>query len=178
MIYIALGANMDASYNHEITKPAHTFLRCVSHLSKMGVHLKTMSGLWQSPAWPDPFAQPAYINAVIGVETQLLPQELLHTLKSTECDFGRTPRERNAARPLDLDILDYNREKISTEALTLPHPRMCNRSFVLFPLEQIAPHWRDPIKNRTITDWIARLNFEDVEHLHYKGKWPTVLETI
>ncbi|MBL4854465.1 MAG: 2-amino-4-hydroxy-6-hydroxymethyldihydropteridine diphosphokinase [Robiginitomaculum sp.] len=160
-IYIALGANQEAKYGGQVCVPAQTFRHV---LDLLGGEMKIMavSNLWQSPAWPDPEAQAPYINAVIEVETKHEPLELLGVLKHTEMTFGRTQTVRNAARPLDLDILDYNGKILESEALTLPHPRMLERPFVLFPLAEIAPDWHDPVKNRALHDWSARLSLNEV----------------
>lgn len=171
MVFIALGANQDARYLGETHTPRETFFRVLSCLTENAINVKSVSGLWQSPAWPDPQAQPAYTNAVINVETALAPQDLLTFLKRLEQQFGRKPSQRNAPRPLDLDILDFGGEVLKTKTLTLPHPRMCKRGFVLFPLQEITPHWRDPIKDRAIKDWIAQLHSSDVDGLKYLGRF-------
>ncbi len=81
---------------------------------------------------------------MISVETTLGPSDLLSTLLSIEDDYGRERREANAARTLDLDVLDYD-GKVETGPPILPHPRLENRRFVLFPLRDIAPDWRHPV---------------------------------
>lgn len=168
-IYIALGANQSAQYNGGTVSPAETFLLAIVQLQQSGVDLVGASNLWQSPAWPDPNAQPSYINAVIKVRTELEPIELLALLKSTEAAFGRMDAERNAPRPLDLDILDYNGQVLENKALILPHSRMLDRPFVLFPLAEVAPSWTDPIKKRAISEWIARLKLADVAPMQRLG---------
>lgn len=80
-----------------------------------------------------------YINAVVRVETSLLPEGLLYALQSIEQDMGRERPYRNAPRTLDLDLLLYGSQSISTDSLTVPHPRMAQRAFVLIPLLQIDP---------------------------------------
>ena len=82
--------------------------------------------------------QPEYINAVVELETALGPETLLKALLSVEKDFGRERSMRNAPRTLDLDILIYGNQSRRTERLTLPHPRMGKRAFVLVPLVEIA----------------------------------------
>ncbi|MCF6275710.1 MAG: 2-amino-4-hydroxy-6-hydroxymethyldihydropteridine diphosphokinase [Robiginitomaculum sp.] len=176
-VYVALGANQRAQYRGETVSPAETFLLAIARLQQNGVDVISASSLWQSPAWPDPSAQPPYINAVIGVETKLEPRALLTLLKKTEAVFGRVATQRNAPRPLDLDILDYHGQVINYdgrtmnkgETLTLPHPRMFSRAFVLMPLSEIAPDWADPIKKRAIAEWTARLALEDVAPLKRLG---------
>ena len=169
-IYIALGANQNSQFDNRENTPSKTFSLVFNVLENRDIHVSKVSGLWESPAWPDPKAQPAYKNAVIEVNTSIEALHLLKTLKDLEYAFGRREGERNAARPLDLDILDYSGQQINKPGLTLPHPRMCDRPFVLFPLYEVAPDWRDPIKNRTIIDWIARLEQSEVKPLKRLGK--------
>lgn len=164
-IYVALGANQNAFIDDQKLKPAETFNYVLNRFAENGIEVRAHSGIWESPAWPDPDTQPPYENAVISVNTRMKPITLLDTLKDLEKAFGRKDTERNAARPLDLDILDYNGQISTSERLSLPHPRMCERPFVLLPLSEIAPNWRDPQKNRTIMDWIARLPLNDVARL-------------
>lgn len=168
-IYVALGANQPAQYKGERVAPAATFLLAIGRLQQSGVDVVSISNLWQSPAWPDPDTQPPYVNAVIEVETKLKPLDLLTLLKDTETAFGRVDAERNAPRPLDLDILDFNGQVLQDLLLTLPHPRMLTRPFVLMPLAEVAPHWQDPIKKRAIGDWIARLKLDDVAPMQCLG---------
>lgn len=80
-----------------------------------------------------------YINAVVRIDTCLSPSALLEALRSIEQGMGRERPFRNAPRTLDLDILLYGSETIATESLTVPHPRMTQRAFVLIPLLQIDP---------------------------------------
>ena len=80
-----------------------------------------------------------YVNAVAGLQTSLSAQQLLNALQAIELAFGRERPYRNAPRTLDLDVLLYGTEKIATETLVVPHPRMTERAFVLLPLIQIAP---------------------------------------
>lgn len=170
MILIALGANQDAVLGGDTFSPSQSFVQALEILQTYHkVDIVAVSGLWESPAWPDPLAQPAYKNAVAQISTNLSAETLLILLKQVEQDFGREAAVRNAPRPLDLDILDYNGRVLETQNLTLPHPRMCARGFVLLPLQEIAPNWRDPIKNRAIMDWIARLELCDVTPLKWLG---------
>jgi len=167
-IYIALGANQPAQYSGQVYPPAQTFKHALDWLGK-DMRIVAASNLWQSPAWPDPDAQPPYINAVCEVETVHKPLHLLGILKRVEAVFGRTETARNTPRPLDLDILDYSGRVLETGKLTLPHPRMLTRPFVLFPLSEIAPGWRDPVKKRTVQDWTARLWLSEVTPIRRLG---------
>jgi 2-amino-4-hydroxy-6-hydroxymethyldihydropteridine diphosphokinase len=83
--------------------------------------------------------QPDFINAVAEIETDLSPLELLHTLLAIEAKHGRERPFPNAPRVLDLDVLLYANVELNTAELTLPHPRMHTRGFVMLPLAEIAP---------------------------------------
>lgn len=168
-VFIALGANQQAMFGGKPLSPIESFQHALTYFEAMEIKVKSTSHIWQSPAWPDPHTQPAYYNAAVKIETLLQPVDLLNVLKQIEYDFGRRQSERNASRPLDLDILDYNGAVLRSGRLMLPHPRMCERSFVLFPLHEIAPNWRDPIHNRLILEWIARIPYKDVEVL-FRGE--------
>ena len=96
------------------------------------------------------------MNAVARVETELDSRQLLATLNEIERAFGRKSAERNAPRPLDLDIIDYN-EAIEGGPPTLPHPRLHERAFVLIPLRDVAPGWTHPISKRRVDRMIEFL---------------------
>jgi 2-amino-4-hydroxy-6-hydroxymethyldihydropteridine diphosphokinase len=94
--------------------------------------------------------QPDYINGCAILRTSLTPHSLLSVLLATEARFGRERRERWGARTLDLDLLLYEDYILDTPSLTIPHPRMCDRAFVLLPLAEVAPDWIHPINGSAI----------------------------
>jgi 2-amino-4-hydroxy-6-hydroxymethyldihydropteridine diphosphokinase len=81
--------------------------------------------------------QPLFLNLVVGLETAMTPESLLALLLEIELKYGRVRRERNGPRTLDLDLLAFENEKRNTAELTLPHPRMLERAFVLVPLREL-----------------------------------------
>jgi 2-amino-4-hydroxy-6-hydroxymethyldihydropteridine diphosphokinase len=95
--------------------------------------------------------QPDYINGCAILRTSLTPHSLLSVLLATEARFGRERRERWGARTLDLDLLLYEDYILDTPSLTIPHPRMCDRAFVLLPLAEVAPNWIHPINGCVIS---------------------------
>ncbi|WP_343038735.1 2-amino-4-hydroxy-6-hydroxymethyldihydropteridine diphosphokinase [Skermanella pratensis] len=102
--------------------------------------------------------QPWFVNGVIAVATGLNPADLLSLLHEVEAEFGRTRSIRNEARLLDLDLVAY--DDLVTDGgtpPTLPHPRMHERAFVLFPLSDIAPDWKHPATGIDLSDLIAAL---------------------
>lgn len=156
MILIALGANLP----HLAGQPADTLKRALGELERQGVEIREVSAFYETPAWPDP-ADPAFVNAVAAVKTSLQPVELLMLLHGVETAFGRLRSAANAARTLDLDLLDYDGRVMAEPELTLPHPRMVSRSFVLVPLRDVAPGWRHPVTGQGLAELLAALPDRD-----------------
>ncbi len=98
-----------------------------------------------------------YANAVVLIESDLAPEEMLDMLQATERAAGRRGGRRWGARVLDLDIVLWSGGSFSAPGLTVPHPRFRERGFVLGPLAEIAPRWRDPVTRLTIGQLAARL---------------------
>ena len=127
--YIALGANLNS--------PASTLESALETISQSkGIELVKRSSLYRSP--PLDADGPDYINAVAEIKTTLSPLQLLHQLQAIENAFGRERLYRNSPRTLDLDVLLYENFNSDIAELTVPHPRMHLRSFVLMPLMEIA----------------------------------------
>lgn len=131
--YIGLGSNLD-NPRHQL-ELAMVALRALPHSQVLAD-----SGLYQSRAMTlpgDDEPQPDYLNAVVKLETSLAPHALLDALQTIESHQGRVRDKRWGARSLDLDILMYDGLQYSDERLTLPHPGMAQRDFVLYPLQNI-----------------------------------------
>lgn len=96
--------------------------------------------------------QPSFLNMVVAGETGLPPLELLKFLKTLETELGRTPTFRYGPRLIDLDILFYNDLILQTPELTIPHPKLHERAFVLVPLADVAAGWVHPVLHRTIAE--------------------------
>ncbi|WP_432786856.1 2-amino-4-hydroxy-6-hydroxymethyldihydropteridine pyrophosphokinase [Oligella sp. MSHR50489EDL] len=127
--YIALGANLDS--------PATTLEAAIESIAATeGIELIKRSSLYRSP--PLDADGPDYINAVAEISTTLEPLQLLHGLQAIENAFGRERAYRNAPRTLDLDVLLYEGFSSDSAELTVPHPRLHLRSFVLMPLIEIS----------------------------------------
>ena len=99
-----------------------------------------------------------YANAVALIETDLDPPALLAHLKAIEHAHGRRPGRRWGDRPLDLDIIGWSGGIWASRTLSIPHPAFRQRRFVLAPLVEIAPGWRDPVTNLTARQLLARLD--------------------
>lgn len=113
--------------------------------------------------------QPDYINACILIETSLAPIALLHQLLSIENQFGRVRQVRWGARSLDLDLLFYGDRTLDILGLTVPHPRLHERPFVLVPLMDIAFDWQHPVLHQTTEQLLAQLSTAGVERLSQRS---------
>jgi 2-amino-4-hydroxy-6-hydroxymethyldihydropteridine diphosphokinase len=121
-----------------------------------GVRVERCSAWYHTAAIGPP--QPDYLNGCAILRTSLPPVDLLHTLLAIETQFGRVRRERWGPRTLDLDLLLFDDVILATPELTLPHPRMVQRAFVLIPLAEIAADWREPITGRSIRDLAGQVD--------------------
>jgi len=113
-----------------------------------GTQLRQVSSLYRSA--PVDAGGPDYLNAVAELHTQLPALALLHALQAIEQAAGRERPYRNAPRTLDLDVLLYGDERHATAELTVPHPRMGERAFVLLPLAEIAPGRVDAVRLQSV----------------------------
>lgn len=109
--------------------------------------------------------QPDYINACAILEVSLEPKQLLAALLEIEIKFNRIRREKWGPRTLDLDLLLYDDLILETPTLTLPHPRMTERAFVLVPLAEIAPDWVHPVTKSAIAQLLQTVNCSGVEKM-------------
>jgi 2-amino-4-hydroxy-6-hydroxymethyldihydropteridine diphosphokinase len=134
--YVALGSNLAGN----LDCPASQVIRALQSIDKIAkTKLVKQSSFYQSA--PVGYTNQAdFINAVAEVSTQLLPEALLDALLDIESKAGRERPFANAPRVLDLDLLLYDSVSMHTEKLTLPHPRMFDRAFVLLPLAEISPN--------------------------------------
>lgn len=134
-VAIALGSNLN--------DPHQQLIQSKKFLSEISVSPIKASSIFESePIGPSEFD---FLNAVILIETELLPTELFAKLKEQEKSQGRPSRyPKWTARAIDLDIITYDEKNIKTEELTIPHAEYNQRLFVLLPLQEILPNWVDP----------------------------------
>ena len=152
-LLIGLGANLTPD---GYASPREGCTAALSALAEEGVHLSALSNWYESA--PVPISdQPWYLNAVAEATTELNAVSTLAALHHIERRFGRVRTERNAARVLDLDLLDFAGMVNSANDLALPHPRLHERAFVLLPLGELCPDWVHPVSGVVIQDLIAMI---------------------
>ena len=149
LAYVALGSNLG--------DPRQQVLDAVDALARLpGTSLRQRSSLYRTPPW-GVLEQPPFINAVVELDTELSPHGLLDALLAIEQRAGRVRAERNGPRTLDMDLLHVDGVQLDDPVLTLPHPRMGERVFVLLPLCDIAPALR-LAGQATVAEQLARLD--------------------
>lgn len=122
------------------------------------------SPIYETPPWG--YAdQPAFLNQVLQVETDLTPRELLAFLKRLEVELGRRPSFRFGPRLIDLDILFYDDLVIRELDLIIPHPRLVERAFVLKPLADLAPEMPHPEFGKTVRQLLAEVDASGINQL-------------
>lgn len=151
--YVALGSNL--------AQPEAQVNQAFDALARLpDSHLVARSSLYRSA--PVGYAdQPDFINAVARIETRLAPHDLLQSLLGIELECGRVREFRNAPRTLDLDLLLYEDLQFHEPGLTLPHPRMHERAFVLLPLLEIDPECAIPGRGQA-HDWLAQCDDQSI----------------
>ena len=112
----------------------------------------------------------AYINAVLHGKTTMTPMDLLGMLQSIEVAMGRRPGVQFGPRPIDLDLLFYDSIQMETFKLTIPHPRLVERAFVLKPLVDIAPNFMHPVLYYTVTQLLQDTEDADQVQLYEPGQ--------
>lgn len=154
--YVALGGNLG--------DPRRQLLDAVDALAHLpGTRLLRRSRLYRTPPW-GVLEQPPFVNAAALLETTLAPHALLDALLAIEHGAGRVRAERNGPRTLDLDLLHMEGVRLDDERLTLPHPRIAERAFVLLPLNDVAPDLLLPGQGR-VADLLAMVDTQGCERL-------------
>lgn len=154
-VFIALGTNIEPREEH--------LNEALIALSKHGqIEIEKQSSIYET-APVGYIEQSDFLNMVIEVKTSFCPITLLDTCQAIEQQLGRKRGIRFGPRTIDLDILVYNQESIETERLTIPHPRMHERAFVLIPVNEIAPELFISTSESTVASLVKDLPIKDIE---------------
>ncbi len=124
-------------------------------VNQPGIELIEASGVYETEAVGGPEGNPLFLNTVLKIQTSLEAKQLLKACLAVENEFGRSRPAIWAPRTLDIDILFYADQVICEKRLTIPHPRLQKRDFVLAPLMEIAPDFKHPLLGQTITELAA-----------------------
>ena len=133
-------------------------------LKKNNIKIIKSSKNYETLSWPDK-NKPKFLNIVLKINTSLSPKNLMNKCFFIEKELGRLRNKKNEPRTCDIDIIDYDQKVIKarkSQSLTIPHPKMHKRSFVLLPLFEIAKTWIHPLKKASIKDLINALDSEDL----------------
>ena len=152
MIYLNIGSNLP-SYNGNRYQNINKAILLMSDF----FDIKKRSDFYETPSYPNK-SNPKFVNIMLKGKTILEPIALLERLKKIEKKIGRIKKNKNEPRVCDIDIIDFNRILLKKKNLQLPHPRLHERNFVLFPLKEISPMWEHPVLNRKINYFINKLN--------------------
>lgn len=150
--YISLGSNMGDSEN--------ILRRATARLAELSLQPLLKSALWQTTPVNCPPGSPPFVNAVVGLFPQSgeSPESLLERMQQIEKDFGRKPKVMiNEPRRLDLDLICFGHEVRASSQLVLPHPRACERRFVLEPLAEVAPNLILPGQVQSVAQLLVNL---------------------
>lgn len=154
--YIALGSNLN--------DPMHMVSSGLDALDALADTTLNSQSSWFRSKAIGPGEQPDYVNGVAKLTTSFSAQELLRELQTIETNHGRERHERWAARTLDLDILLYGNSIVREENLTIPHPRLMERNFVLYPLAEISPELILP-NGLSLQSLLARCPLEGLDKI-------------
>ena len=155
--YLSIGSNLgNKKFNIEKTK----FL-----ISQKSIKIIRCSSCYESPSWPNP-KFPRYLNIIIKINTDHNLVELFSILKKIEKKMGRKRKPKNFPRTCDIDIIDFNNLNTiaiyKKETISIPHPRMHNRNFVLMPMFEINNKWVHPNLKRNISEILSKQPIDNI----------------
>jgi len=161
MIIIAIGSNLESNFFGSSIEICN---KSVELIKNSGVQIIDQSSWYETAPIPMS-SQPNYINGVVSVQTQLSAEDLLLKLLSIEKQMGRVRKKRNGARIIDLDLICYSDDVIKSKVLTLPHPKLSERAFVVRPIFEIAPNWKHPISGQMVNEILETVSNQKIKRL-------------
>lgn len=152
IVFIGLGSNLGEREN---------MLRAAAEALQPEIQPIAYSHIYETPPWGY-LEQPPFLNQVIQARTTLSAQVTLEKLKLVEKQMGRIQNFRYGPRAIDLDILFFNDEIIESDGLTIPHPELPARGFVLIPLQEIAPDLMHPVLKKTVREMVEAIDCTEI----------------
>jgi 2-amino-4-hydroxy-6-hydroxymethyldihydropteridine diphosphokinase len=164
MILLSLGSNLPSKFGDS----KKTLLKCYNFFNNDHTKILKKSSFYESLAIPNK-SDPKFINSVISIQTKFSPEELMKYILNIEEKFDRKREQMNAPRTCDIDIVDFNSEVINifnkNISLQIPHPRLEQRSFVLYPIKEIDKNWKSPLSGKKIDQLIENLDSETKKNI-------------
>ncbi len=158
--YIALGTNVGNYINN--------FSNAIVELKKIG-HVIKMANIYKSKPYGY-LKQNFFYNSMVHLKSEMSPIELISKIQLIEKKLKKNKRIINGPRKIDLDIIFWDYKIFNSQELSIPHPRASERDFVLFPMRDIVPNFRDPISKLTVKELIVRLkNYYIIQKLSYRN---------
>jgi 2-amino-4-hydroxy-6-hydroxymethyldihydropteridine diphosphokinase len=164
MILLSLGSNLPSKFGDS----KNTILKCYEFFNNNDIKILKKSSFYETFAIPNK-SDPKFVNSVISVETKFSAEELIKYILKVEEKFDRKREQINAPRTCDIDIVDFNSEIINifnkNISLEIPHPRLEQRSFVLYPIREIDKNWKSPLSGKKIDQLIENLDAETKKNI-------------
>lgn len=155
LIYLSLGSNLNDRFAN--------LRRAIDELQQV-VTITAVSPVFATEPWGE-VDQPPFLNICVAVSSDLSPRDLLHRVKEIERRMGRVESYRWGPRLIDIDILFYDRLIVQDDELTIPHPRIAERAFVLAPLAVLIPDFRHPQTGLTVEEMLDQVDATGVERM-------------
>lgn len=155
LMYLSLGSNLSDRFAN--------LRRAVDELQNH-VTVTAVSPVFATEPWGDT-DQPPFLNICVAVVGDLSPHEMLHQIKAIERKMGREPSHRWGPRLIDIDILFHDKLILQDEELTIPHPHIAERAFVLAPLAVIIPDFRHPQTGISVQEMLEKVDLSGIERL-------------
>jgi len=159
IIYLSLGSNLGDRL---------ATIKKALRMLESRVDVRSVSSVYETEPWGLK-NQPLFLNLVCSGQTDLTPYALLDFVKGIEQQLGRQSAVRYGPRPIDIDILFYDRRIFRSSRLEIPHPRLADRAFVLYPLADIAPDLEHPVTGKTVCAMLAALEESGTAQNYVEG---------
>ena len=155
MIFLSIGSNLNSQFGNRF----ENINKSLSLLKNEGIIINKISSFYETPSYPND-NYPKFINIAAEIKFDFLPLDLLKKIEIVEKKMGRKREVKNDPRTCDIDIIDFNGLVENSDTINLPHPRICERNFVLYPLYEIYRDWTHPVNNKKIDIFIENLEIK------------------